>query len=258
MKSVPLKVVRNQEIAEETYEMILSGELVQEMNRPGTFLHIKVPSSHHVLRRPISIASVNQELGTCTLVYKCTGEGTRALTNVRPNDCLQVLGPLGGQGFPTEEPSTDQGVTLIGGGVGVPPMYFAARSLSERNIPFRVILGFQNEAAVFYEEAFRQLRATDVTIMTDDGSYGEKGTVIDALQNLEQPSTYIYTCGPRGMLKAVKAAAHHDTTVYVSLEEHMGCGIGACFACVCKTEDETSYVKICTDGPVFQSNEVLL
>ncbi|QQK76713.1 dihydroorotate dehydrogenase electron transfer subunit [Salicibibacter cibarius] len=259
MKNEQMTVRENKTIAEKTYEMTLSGPLVEHLVNPGTFLHVAVPGDDLVLRRPISIAAVDQDAGTCTIVYKEEGEGTKRLSRCRAGDSVDVFGPLGKQGFPAEQPSPGDDVLIIGGGVGVPPLYYTARELAKRDVSVSVILGFQTATAVFYEQAFRELPDADVRVMTDDGSNGHAGTVIDALNERPSPPDWLFACGPRGMLRAIEAhAAHSKTNGYVSLEERMGCGIGACFACVCETGDHTSYRKICRDGPVFRFKEVVL
>ncbi|MBB6449361.1 dihydroorotate dehydrogenase electron transfer subunit [Geomicrobium halophilum] len=259
MRNEMMTVAKNQEIAANTYELTLSGALVNDISKAGTFLHIEVPGGDLVLRRPISIASVDPVAGTCTLVYKEMGEGTKRLARCRPGDLLAVLGPLGNTGFPVESPQAEDHVLLIGGGVGVPPLYYAAYELAKRKVTFTVILGFQTKAAVFYEEQFRYLPGSEVQIMTDDGSYGGQGTVIDALKTRTDRPAWLFSCGPRGMLRALEiVSAQPGTKGYVSLEERMGCGVGACLACVCETADRSSYRKICQDGPVFAFKEVLL
>ncbi|GAK04642.1 dihydroorotate dehydrogenase electron transfer subunit [Geomicrobium sp. JCM 19037] len=257
MHSKPMKVIRNREIAKDTYELILSGELVQHLHEAGTFLHVRVPEENFVLRRPLSLAAVNHELGTCTIIYKRVGDGTERITSARPNDRLDVLGPLGGSTFPVSLPKNADRILLVGGGVGIPPIYFAARQLTERGIPVSIIAGYADKESVFYEKAFYELPHSDVTIVTDDGSHGEKGTVIDILK--KQPAAdWLFACGPRGMLRALKEEVPDETNCYVSLEEHMGCGIGACYACICESSDRRSYFKVCQDGPVFRAEEVYL
>ncbi|SDI67096.1 dihydroorotate oxidase B, electron transfer subunit [Natribacillus halophilus] len=259
MKNEKMLIVDNRLIAAGTYEMTLAGTLVSEISRPGAFLHVAVPGEDLVLRRPISIASVDHEGGSCTLIFKDVGAGTERLARCHPGDRVDVLGPLGQQGFPVDEPYAADDVLLIGGGVGVPPLYYAACELAGRGVSVSVILGFQTTSAIFYEEQFRELPGCDVRIMTDDGSYGQKGTVIEAFEERGKRPDWLFSCGPRGMLRAVeKAGMHPHTKGYVSLEERMGCGVGVCLACVCETEDRSSYRKICRDGPVFPFKEVLL
>ncbi|AXF55451.1 dihydroorotate dehydrogenase electron transfer subunit [Salicibibacter kimchii] len=259
MKNEQMMVVENKTIAAKTHELTLSGPLVDAIDQPGTFLHVAVPGDDLVLRRPISIAAVDQDVGTCTIVYKEMGVGTGRLARSRAGDQLEMLGPLGEQGFPVEKPQVGEDVLLIGGGVGVPPLYYAACELVKRGVTVSVILGFQTAAAIFYEREFHELPGCDVRVMTDDGSNGHPGTVVDALNERPSPPDWLFSCGPRGMLRAIEThAAHPKTNGYVSLEERMGCGIGACFACVCETGDGSSYRKICREGPVFAFKEVVL
>lgn len=243
-------ILKSTLIAADTYEMILENKALSELISPGQFLHINIPG--YTLRRPISVADIDEEAGTITIVFKVIGEGTHALAQFRSGMDLDVLGPLG-HGFELnqQEGST---VLLIGGGVGVPPLHYLARKLAENNIKVKTILGFQTENSVFYEKEFNQFGETYVS--TDDGTYGNQGFVTDVIDQIGDFDFY-YTCGPLGMLQAVtKKLAHKKGAV--SLEERMGCGIGACFACVIKTDDHGGYKKICQDGPVFPAEEVKL
>jgi len=250
-KRVEMKVINIKEIARETVEMTLQNEYLATHAKPGQFLHILVEG--HTLRRPISITDINQDDQTLTIIFKIIGKGTGNLAKYKVGQSLDVLGP-GGQGFPTEG-LTAKTVLLIGGGVGVPPLYFLAKQLAkDPSINIMTILGFQSKEFVFYEEKFKQFGET--IVMTDDGSYGEQGFVTDALQKVQAFDRF-YTCGPTPMLRAVssKLAIYEG---YISLEEYMGCGVGACFACIIPTADGSSYRKICQDGPVFPANEVRL
>ncbi|MBO8155304.1 MAG: dihydroorotate dehydrogenase electron transfer subunit [Bacillaceae bacterium] len=253
MKEQWMEVLNNRPIALDTYEMTLHGKLASSMTQPGQFLHLKIGDGfRHVLRRPLSIADVDQEDQTVKIIYKVIGEGTKWLSQAKPGNQIHVLGPRG-HGFPVENVA-DQHIYLIGGGVGVPPLYYLGKQLAENN-RVTAVLGFQTKDAVFYEEKFQELGET--MILTDDGSYGKRGLVTDVL---ESKMDLYYSCGPLGMLHAVTRKLN-DVKGYVSLEERMGCGIGACFACVCKTtdpNDERGYRKICKDGPVFPAKEVVL
>ncbi|HEY4600372.1 MAG TPA: dihydroorotate dehydrogenase electron transfer subunit [Cerasibacillus sp.] len=237
-------------IALDTVEMVLKNKEVSQTAVPGQFLHIAVPG--HTLRRPVSIADVNRDDDTITILFKTIGTGTKELASVKQGSELDVLGP-NGNGFPVDtiKPST---VLLIGGGIGVPPLYYLAKSLAEKGCHVISVLGFQTKDYVFYEDQFKAIGKT--YIVTDDGSYGHKGLVTDVLSDIGSFETY-FSCGPLPMLKAVR---HHlkDTPGYLSLEERMGCGIGACYACVIPTNDEVGYKKICQHGPVFKSEEVQL
>lgn len=249
-----LHILQNKKLAEETYELKLTGKLVSDMTAPGQFLHVQIGEGwEHVLRRPLSIADVDHHV--VTVIFKTIGEGTKFLAKKQPGETIDTLGPRG-NGFPIKNVS-GQHILLIGGGVGVPPLYYLGKKLVEQGNRVTSILGFQTKEAVFYERAFTTLG--DCYIATDDGSYGSKGRVTDVIPALENPVDLYYSCGPKPMLKAV--TKHMNVPGYVSLEERMGCGIGACFACVCETSDpmdERGYLKICQDGPVFAAEEVKL
>lgn len=254
-----LMTVTNQaEIAHNIYEMTLRGTLVDQMNEPGQFVHLKAGDEMiPLLRRPISIARIEQAKQEFTMIYRAEGAGTNALAKKRTGDFVDVLGPLG-RGFPVEEAQPGQTALLIGGGIGVPPLYELSRRLNANGVKTIHVLGFQNKEAAFYTEQFLSLG--DTYVSTVDGSLGEQGFVTDVVNNHGLKADIFYSCGPTVMLKAVEQlhAAPHG---YISLEERMGCGIGACFACVCHPkEDEsgTAYLKVCSDGPVFSAGEVAL
>lgn len=254
-----LMTVTNQtEIAHNIYEMTLHGTLVNQMNEPGQFVHLKAGEEMiPLLRRPISIARIEQEKQEFTMIYRAEGAGTTALAKKRTGDFVDVLGPLG-HGFPVEEAQPGQTALLIGGGIGVPPLYELSRRLNANGVKTIHVLGFQNKEAAFYTEQFLSLG--DTYVSTVDGSLGEQGFVTDVVNNHELKADIFYTCGPTVMLKAVEQL-HAAPRGYISLEERMGCGIGACFACVCHPkEDEsgTAYLKVCSDGPVFPAGEVAL
>lgn len=249
-------VVRQEEIARNIFELTLQGQIVQDMN-PGQFVHVRVSDTlEPLLRRPISIASIDKEANEVTLIYRAGGRGTKYLSLNQIGDEVDVLGPLG-NGFPVE--ATPEGGTalLVGGGIGVPPLYELAKQLNARGIRTIQVFGFQTEDVVFYEEQFSSLG--DTHIVTDDGSKGTKGLVTDLLAELQPEFDVFYSCGPLPMLRALQNQ-YPDKEGYLSFEERMGCGIGACFACICKTTDETEkdYVKVCSDGPVFPKGVVEL
>ncbi|MFD1018109.1 dihydroorotate dehydrogenase electron transfer subunit [Thalassobacillus hwangdonensis] len=249
-----MTITVHERIAEDTYQMVLKGETAEAEIQPGQFLHIHIGDAFY-LRRPISIADVDPVAGTMTILYKVLGDGTEALTKKQPGDRIDVLGP-GGNGFPVDNLQIDRAL-LIGGGIGVPPLYYLARQLKAQGIEVTAVLGFQNKESVFFEEAFSQIG--DVHVTTNDGSYGHHGFVTDLLPGLKGTFDTYFSCGPSIMLKAVSTALK-DESGYISIEERMGCGIGACFACVvpCAEEDEKGYRKICSDGPVFRPEEVVL
>ncbi|MCM3667688.1 dihydroorotate dehydrogenase electron transfer subunit [Mesobacillus maritimus] len=251
-------VVSQQQIAESIFELVLSGKIVEEMNEPGRFVHIKVTEGlDPMLRRPISIAAINKRSNEFTIIYRKQGRGTSLLANKKSGETVDILGPLG-NGFSVAEANIGETAVLVGGGIGVPPLYELAKQLVAKGVKVISILGFQSQSAVFYEEKFASLGETYVT--TVDGTYGKKGFVTDILGGLVVQPDVIYSCGPTPMLKAIEKG-QYAAKVFLSLEERMGCGIGACFACVCHTKDDPTghiYKKVCTDGPVFEAGEVAI
>lgn len=252
-------VVSHREIAENINELILHGELVSEMKEPGQFVHVKVADGNApLLRRPISIAHIEQGKKEFTLIYRALGQGTTLLSKKIKGEEVDILGPLG-HGFPLEETKVGETALLVGGGIGVPPLYELSKQLLSRGVKVIHVLGFQSESAMFYEDVFLQLGPTYVA--TVDGSYGTCGFVTDVITSKAIEFDTLYSCGPTPMLRALQEKYAADKKVFLSLEERMGCGIGACFACVCHTADNpegTTYKKICTDGPVFRAGEVVL
>ncbi|KGX93235.1 dihydroorotate dehydrogenase [Pontibacillus halophilus JSM 076056 = DSM 19796] len=244
-----MTILENRLIAKDTYELKVTGALMNEMRTPGQFLHIAIGDGwEHVLRRPLSIANVDHHI--VTIVYKVLGKGTAKLATKRQGDQLDVLGPRG-NGFPVEN-IHDCNILLIGGGVGIPPLHYLGKQLLTQGNQIFSLLGFQTKEQVFYEREFGRLG--EVMVTTDDGSYGKKGRVTDHVAQFKGIDL-TFSCGPKPMLKAVSDL---PLPGYVSLEERMGCGIGACFACVCEANDERGYVKVCADGPVFRKGEVVL
>ena len=241
MKQGIFEIIENTRLTESVYKMTLSGD-VSEITAPGQFVNIKLDGLY--LRRPISVCDVDD--GKLTIIYKVVGKGTEQLSKMQSGQ-LDVLTGLG-NGYDLTV-SGDKPV-LLGGGVGVPPMYLLAKELIRQGRSVRVILGFNTKGEVFCVDAFRALGA-DVTVTTVDGSYGMKGFVTDALKNVEY--TYFYTCGPEPMLKAVYKAS--ETSGQMSFEKRMGCGFGACMGCSCKTI--TGYKRICKEGPVMRKEEIL-
>ncbi|WP_108669760.1 dihydroorotate dehydrogenase electron transfer subunit [Peribacillus acanthi] len=253
-----MTVVSQERVAKNIYELTLHGELVTEMKQPGQFVHLKVADGFEpLLRRPISICSINHEKKQFTMIYRAEGRGTYLLANKKIGDEIDVLGPLG-NGFPVQTINAGRTALLVGGGIGVPPLYELSTRLVEKGIEVIHVLGFQSEEYAFYLEKFTDLGPTYVA--TVDGSCGTKGFVTDVIKNYDLKFDVLYSCGPTPMLKALEEK-YGDREVYLSLEERMGCGIGACFACVCHTGDDPtgySYKKVCSDGPVFRSGEVVL
>ena len=241
MKDTFFTIKENLKIAKNVYKMTLAGD-TSAIKNPGEFINIRLEGFY--LRRPISVYDVSDS--AVTIIYKVVGKGTQAMSRMAVGERLQVLTGLG-NGYDLS--LSGERPLLIGGGVGVPPMYLLAKRLLDQGKRVSVILGFNTEEEVFGEDAFKAL-GCDVTVTTVDGSRGVKGFVTDALPD---SYTYFYTCGPEPMLKAVyKATA---TSGQFSFEERMGCGFGACMGCSCKTI--TGYKRICKDGPVLKKEEIL-
>ena len=239
MKQAIFQVTENTALTANVYRMKLSGDT--EGIRTGQFVNLKLDGLF--LRRPISVCDV--EDGVLTLIYKVVGKGTEQMSLMQTGE-LDVLTGLG-NGYDLSL-SGDRPL-LIGGGVGVPPLYLAARQLRAQGKEVSVILGFNTKDEVFYEKEFAAL-GCHVTVTTVDGSYGVQGFVTNAMQ---PGYTYIYTCGPEPMLKAVYNAS--ETSGQFSFEERMGCGFGACMGCSCKTKYGNK--RICKDGPVLVKEEII-
>lgn len=241
MKEVILEVKTNEEIAPNTYEMVLVGD-ISEVKTPGQFVNIKLEGFY--LRRPISVCDVNGD--ELTIIYKTVGKGTEEMSYLDAGSELDVLTGLG-NGYDLSLAGDKP--LLIGGGAGVPPMYYLAKKLSEMKVSPKVIMGFNSKNEIFYESEFRNL-GCEVFITCADGSYGIRGFVTDALP---EDYSYVYTCGPEPMLRAIFNKI--KTSGQFSFEERMGCGFGACMGCSCKTI--TGYKRICKDGPVLRKEEIL-
>lgn len=250
------KIIAQKEIAKDIYQLTVEANFVREINTPGQFVHIRIDKTlDPLLRRPISISSFDKLNSQFTMIYRKDGKGTALLAEKGPGMLLDILGPLG-NGFPINEVSTGETALLVGGGIGVPPLYELSNQLIAKGVKVIHVLGFQTQSAVFYEREFLENGETYIT--TVDGSYGSKGFVTDIIKDINFDC--LYTCGPTPMLKAIENEYSHKK-VFLSLEERMGCGVGACFACVCKSGDDphgVSYKKVCSDGPVFRAGEVVI
>lgn len=240
-----MQILSNKEIAKDIYEMVLSGEIVSMIKSSGQFLHLKMPSEHMILRRPISIAAYDEN--TATLLYRIVGQGTAEMASLKANDSINVLGPLG-RGFDISLLKKQETVLIVGGGIGIAPLYQLAKDLHKQGHKIISVLGFANKDDIYYQAQFEELGL--VIITTDDGSYGIKGHVGQALENVQAEA--VYACGPTPLLKLVQGEFKDLEHVYISLEEKMACGIGACYACDTKLKDK----RVCTDGPVFHRSEV--
>ena len=241
MKQSIFEIISNEALTDSVYKMILAGD-TSDITNCGQFVNIQLDGMY--LRRPISVCDYDDK--TLTIVYKVVGKGTEVMSAMTAGTKLDILTGLG-NGYDLTL-AGDKPV-LLGGGVGVPPMYNLAKKLRAAGKEVKVILGFNVKSEIFYEEEFKAL-GCDVTVTTVDGSYGMKGFVTNALP---EDYTYFYTCGPEPMLKAVYRAS--KTSGQMSFEERMGCGFGACMGCSCKTL--TGYKRICKDGPVMMKEEIL-
>ena len=242
MKQSIFTIKENTALTSNVYKMVLSGD-TSDVTNCGQFVNIKLEGLF--LRRPISVCDC--ENGLLTLIYKVVGKGTEQMSEMGAGDELDVLTGLG-NGYDTS--LSGDTPLLLGGGVGVPPMYMLCKKLIAEGKKVSVILGFNTREEVFYEEEFLALGA-DVTVTTVDGSYGTKGFVTDVMKTLDY--SYFYTCGPEPMLKAIYQVSESEGQF--SFEERMGCGFGACMGCSCKTI--TGYKRICKEGPVMKKEEIL-
>ena len=242
MKQSIFQILSNTALTDSVYKMVLSGD-TSAITAAGQFVNIQLEGMF--LRRPISVCDYDDE--TLTIVYKVVGKGTEAMCKMVPGQTLDILTGLG-NGYDLS--LSGQKPVLLGGGVGVPPMYNLAKKLMAQGKEVTVILGFNTQSEIFYEAEFQAL-GCKVIVATADGSYGIKGFATTPLNDIDY--TYFYTCGPEPMLKAVYKAT--NTSGQMSFEERMGCGFGACMGCSCKTL--TGYKRICKDGPVMQKEEIL-
>lgn len=235
------KILSNEPLTKDVYKMVLEGD-TEYITTPGQFINIALDGKY--LRRPISVCDYD---GDCiTIIYKVVGEGTEQMSALKIGTVLDVLTGLG-NGYDISKSTKP---LLVGGGVGVPPMYNLAKTLIANGQVPTVILGFNTADEVFYEQEFKAL-GCDVFVTTADGSYGIKGFVTDALAGID--FDYFYTCGPLPMFKAIYNAVDKDGQF--SFEERMGCGFGACMGCSCKTKYGNK--RICKDGPVLEKEEII-
>ncbi len=235
-------VLSNEKIARDVYKMVIEGD-TSSITAPGQFVNIKLEGKF--LRRPISICDYDEK--TITLIYKVVGSGTEMMAEMIEKDTLDVLVGLG-NGYDVSKSSNAP--LLIGGGVGVPPLYRLCKELVKEGRTVKVVLGFNSAADVFYEDEFKALGA-QVIVATADGTKGVRGFVTDAMTGLDY--SYFYTCGPEVMFRAIEKIA--KTSGQYSFEERMGCGFGACMGCSCKTKYGNK--RICKDGPVLEREEVI-
>ena len=242
------------QIAKDTYKMKIKGNFVKECRTPGQFVNIRIGDGReHVLRRPISISEIDRGENLVTIIYRIVGEGTKFMANIKKGNEIDIMGPLG-RGYDVLSLKKGQTALLVGGGIGVPPLYELAKQFNQRGIKTITILGFNSKDEVFYEDEFVQLGKT--YIATADGSYGEKGFVTDVIKKYAVDYHKYFSCGPFAMLKAL-TQMDEEKMGYISLEERMACGVGACYACVCEKKDGT-ISRVCYDGPVYDTRELAL
>ena len=242
MKNSIFEIVSNRPLTSTVFEMVLKGD-TSPITASGQFVNIALEGLY--LRRPISVCDIRGD--ELVLIYKVVGKGTEQMSRMSSGEKLDLLTGLG-NGYDLS--LSGERPLMLGGGVGVPPMYMAARLLREMGKEVSVILGFNTKDEIFYEEEFKAL-GCKVYVATADGSYGTKGFVTDVMKDLDY--SYFYTCGPDPMLKAVYTAS--KTSGQMSFEERMGCGFGACMGCSCKTL--TGNKRICKEGPVMKKEEIL-
>ncbi|MGN1415576.1 MAG: dihydroorotate dehydrogenase electron transfer subunit [Oscillospiraceae bacterium] len=247
-------IVSKKMLTDGIFDFVISCPEIAEIALCGQFVNIKV--NGFMLRRPISICGIDRKEGTLRIVFEVRGEGTKKLSELEAGDGIDIIAPLGGRGF--ELLDSSKKAVIIGGGIGNPPMLPIAEHYGANGI---VISGFRNEKAVILQEDFKACGG-EVILCTDDGSAGRKGFVTDVLEEklaAEKPDI-IYACGPSVMLKRItERAIKENIRCQVSLEERMGCGVGACLVCACRTirDGKEYYAHVCKDGPVFESTEVI-
>jgi dihydroorotate dehydrogenase electron transfer subunit len=250
-KKVRVLIVSMEQIEEAIFDMVIEEKELAQNAKAGQFLSLYLDDESRLLPRPISICGIDKEKGQIRMVFRIAGEGTKQISAKKAGDTIEVLGPLGNGFFDTE----DNISMVIGGGIGIPPMLQLAKEL---NCEKTAVLGYRDE--LFLLEDFNEVCTT--YIATEDGSAGTKGNVIDAIKANALEADVIYACGPTPMLRAIKNYAEEKgIECYISLEERMACGIGACLACTCKSKEKDHHTnvnnkRICKDGPVFLSTEV--
>lgn len=249
------KVVSQQALTDDIFSMWIQADEIAGAAVPGQFISVYTKDAGKLLPRPISLCQVDKEKGQIRIVYRVVGAGTSQFSGYQAGDDIEIMGSLG-NGFPLER-AAGKKVFLIGGGIGIPPMLELARQLDCEK---QAVLGYRD--VLFLNDEFEKF--SDVYVATEDGSAGTKGNVLDAIRENGLKADVIFACGPTPMLRALKAyAEEHEIECWLSLEEKMACGIGACLACVCQSKevDEHSHVhnkRICKDGPVFLAQEVEL
>ncbi len=242
------KLIKKEETAENIFDFVLECPQLAEKAKAGQFAHIAVPGK--TLRRPISICDADER--NIRIVFQIKGEGTEILSKSKVGDFIDILAPLG-HGFDIPK---GKRIAFVGGGIGVPPMLFSAKQADDAV----AVLGFRNKKAVILTEDFKKV-CSEVFVATDDGSFGIHGFTSDILRNIINDIDMVCACGPMPMLKVIaEICKEHNKPCQVSLEERMGCGIGACLVCACKTLDKDGNIEhshVCKKGPVYNAEEVV-
>lgn len=251
-----MELIAQEEIAPRIFSMVLKGQMVEQM-LAGQFLHIRVPDDSKLLRRPISISEIDPDSHTCRLIYRVEGGGTAIFSQLPIGSFLSVMGPQG-NGFDLKELGQGARALIIGGGIGVPPLVQVAKQLHEQGVEVHSVLGFANKEAVILEEELKQYG--QVTITTDDGTYGTKGYVSTIVDQIDKEFDAIYSCGAPGMLKYVNSKFYDHPRAYISMESRMACGMGVCYACVVHLENasQAANKRVCEDGPVFETGTIVM
>ena len=252
-KQVMAEIIRHTSLSDGIFDMTLKAEEIAKEAKAGQFISVYLNNKSKILPRPISICGIDKEAGTLRIVYRTVGDGTKELSDYKEGEMVKILGPLG-NGFTQK----DKKAILIGGGIGIPPMLELMKQL---DCDKTAVLGYR-DSDMFLKDEFEAVG--DVVISTEDGSFGTKGNVIDAIKEQGVEGSIIYACGPTPMLRGIKAYAEEmGIEAQISMEERMACGIGACLACVYKSKDVDSHShvhnkRVCKDGPVFDAREVEL
>ncbi|HFH9946023.1 TPA: dihydroorotate dehydrogenase electron transfer subunit [Streptococcus suis] len=244
------------QLAPGIFAMTLQGEMVQDM-KMGQFIHIRVPDDSMLLRRPISISEIDKAKSHCRIIYRVEGQGTEVFSKMPNGHYLDVMGPLG-KGFQIDFLKEGDHILIIGGGIGVPPLVEVAKQAAKRGAKVTSVIGFATKEAVILEEELANYGQVHVT--TDDGSYGQKGTVARVVEELTEEFAAIYSCGAPAMMNYVDQRFQDHPHAYISLEARMACGTGACYACVVKPKEgqEHENKRVCKEGPVFVTGSLIL
>ncbi|MDF2606693.1 MAG: pyrK [Bacillales bacterium] len=255
MKTDNSTIIEKQILMDNVVKISFKSNLVDLDMKPGQFVNILIGATGETtLRRPISVYEIDVENKAFTIIFRVEGKGTRILSEKTVGEEVNILGPLG-NGFPLDKVQKGQTVMLVGGGIGIPPLYETSKQLKKIGANVIHILGFNTYSESFLIDNFKEISKTFVS--TVDGTIGQKGFVTDVIERINLDCDYIFACGPKPMLKALENMVD-NSKLYLSFEERMACGIGACYACVCKTKNsETEYKRVCKEGPVFLAGEVI-